>query len=735
MRLLDREELLDLVEMIAGDEFCADITDIASQELFNLSPPEKISTVECAEQYRYLRSPEGSNLVRYDRWRNPYNVGPMNSLDDPKCNLVVIVKPSRSGGTTIAENFLFKMMKFGPMGRVGWYLGSDDAVKKYCDSIVKPMFEDHSDLRARVGEGRSDNNETSKKVSGHLIEWLAASDNNFRNREFIFGVADEPDGWKKKFASGVVEELKGRQKQLGQRAKRIVMSHPDMGWAAGTASAWETTSRGIYIMRCVECSGYASAHSTKFWPDIPEFKLSYQRCPDEHQDKRISMAKETAGMACPHCGAVLTDEQRFAMIDEASIRDKYAGWMHRGMSFSPEEGPSGEMEETTDHGYWCHGLMLKVSPASELASDLEAALIKFERSGSKKTDKLRTLYSKLLGEIFEGAASIGGATSASLQQRAKAEAAPSIGMCPPEVKFITAAVDVGIGKFDVSFRGWDLEARSWWIDRYTIKHRTWPDGIDRDIRTRERIEDWWVLIDKVLTRKFPIMGLEGWAMPVAVMTVDVGDGNVTWKGREFARRALMAGHYWGRAAKPWAKVRLVQGSPNARAPELPIVPNKISKDEEGRPVAPVISEYTLGVHKLKELAVERLGIDDDAPGQCYFASGIGSNFFDEYFNERLIEGKWERNGPNESLDLFAYEEAGRLMLQPDRKDLKWSADALPPWAKPVRINDEIGSEVSLSDEPSEAGAALSYPVSQPPKKRSVLDRFGALNNDPTPENY
>jgi phage terminase large subunit GpA-like protein len=109
-------------------------------------------------------------------------------------------------------------------------------------------------------------------------------------------------------------------------------------------------------------------------------------------------------------------------------------------------------------------------------------------------------------------------------------------MCPSEVKFITAAVDVGIGKFDVSFRGWDLEARSWWIDRYTIKHRTWPDGIDRDIRTRERIEDWWVLIDKVLTRKFPIMGLEGWAMPVAVMTVDVGDGNVTWKGREFARR-------------------------------------------------------------------------------------------------------------------------------------------------------------------------------------------------------
>lgn len=737
MRLLSREELLELVESIANDEFCADIADIAEAEAVSLTPAEKISTFDCAVKYRIVRTPEGQK-TSYDPKRNPYNIGPMNALDNPACTTVVLVKPSRSGGTTVAENYLFKMMKFGPMGDVGWYLGSDTAVKQYCDRIVKPMFEDHPDLASRIGTGRSDNNDTSKRVAGGLIEWLPANDAAFRNREFVFGVADEPDGWQKKYSASPVTQLEGRQKQLGKRAKRIVMSHPDKGWQAGTASAWETTSRGIFVMKCAECGGHASAHSTKFWPEIPEFKLFYQKAAEASLDERISMAQRTAGMACPHCGAILTDEQRFAMIDEASFTAPHYGWMHRGQALDVQEGIQGDIdpEMIESLGFWTHGLMLKVSTAAELAKAIETAIEKFERSGGKKVDGLREAYSKLMGEIFEGKATTSGLSSAALQKRA-GETAPTIGMCPPEVKFVTAAVDVGIGKFDVSIYGWDLEGRSWLIDRFTIKHRKWADGAERDIRTRERIEDWWVLIDKVLTRKFPIIGLDGWAMPVAVMTIDVGDGNVTWKGREFARRALLAGHFWGNASKPWAKVRLIQGSSNAKAPELPVAPTKISKDEENRPVQPVILEYQLGVHKLKELALERLAVEDDGPGQCHFATGIGSNFFDEFFNEQLIEGKWERNGPNESLDLFAYAEAARQMLQPDRKDIKWSGNALPPWAKPVRINDETGSEGSLSDdEPSEVEAGASSPSpASPPKKRSVLDRFSALNSDPTPENY
>lgn len=724
--LLSPEALARDVERLASDEFLVDPLSLIEDALAFFTPPAKISTLECAERYRKFRTTEGGALVPYDRRRTPYNVAKMAALDDPRTNLVVIVKPSRSGGTTVAENYLFKMMLFGPMGDVGWYLGSDKAVKAYCDRIIKPMFEDHPDLRSRVGSGRSDNNDTAKRVSGHLIEWLASNDAAWRNREFVLGVTDEPDGWTK-YSETPVTQLEGRMKNVGRRGKKVVMSHPDKGWRAGTAAAWETTSRGIFIMRCAECERFAAAHATKYWPEVPEFKLAYDRDPNADFDTRIAKAERTAGMACPHCGVILTDKQRFAMIDEA-VTDPACGidgWLHRGMTFDPERGASGEPAQFERMGFWDHGLMLKVSPAAELARAIEEALIKYERSGGRRVKELREAMSKLLGEIFEGKAGIEGVTAAILRKRARGsddddgeqQKPIPVGLAPDEVMFITAAVDVGIGKFDVSFRGWDLEARSWWLDRLTLRQSVGPDGRLRNIATRDRIEDWDILIEEVILRRFPIVG-QALALPVAQVVIDVSDGHVTWIGREFASRCYRRGLVWGRS---WPRVQLLQGSPKATAPELP--PKPRHEDDKGRKFPLGVKEWSPGVFKLKELALERLAISDGGPGQCYFADGILPGYYDEYFNEPLIDGKFERQGDNESLDLFGYEEAARLILRPDRKDIKWAEGVLPSWAKPVPLHPEGGDPAVPADGRTESAAT---------KPRSIFDRHKAMSRRPKP---
>lgn len=705
----------ELIELSSG-AYLADPIDLVEDGLGLFKPPARISTVEWAERYRRFRTTDGGALVPYDRWRTPYNIAKMDALDEPGVELVVLVKPSRSGGTTVAENYLGKMIDFGPMGDVGWYLGSGDAVKAYCDRIIKPLFEDHPRLAAKIGTGRSDNNDTSKRISGHLIEWLAANDANFRNREFAFGVMDEPDGWAK-FGESAETQLQGRQKQVGRRRKGMIMSHPDRGWASGVAAAWESSSRGIYIMRCAECEGFAAAHATKHWPDVPQFELWYQKQPDASPDERIALAERTAGMLCPHCGTVHDDETRWAMVDEAG---REGWWMHRGQTLDTVRGIEGEPEPHTKRGFWDHGLMLKVSPAAELARGLEEALIKYERSGGSKlaTKKLREFMSKQLGEIFEGKAGLEGIDAAALVKRAKAEDAVETGMFPREAKFIVAAVDVGAHKFDVSFRAFDLESRSWWLDRLTLRDRQWSDGVRRNIATRERIEDWQLIIDEVVTRRFPIEGRPGWLMPVAAVAVDVGDGNVTWIGREFARRSITSGHYWGSAANPWSRVRLIQGSPSAKAPELG-TPRKINRDERGREMKPGVLEYTVGAHVLKELALERLAIADGGPGQCYFAPHIEQRHYEELFNEPLIDGKFERQGPNESLDLMAYEEAVRLMLQPDRKDYRWTEgeERLPPWARPIPPESDMPAPEAPNTESADKAKTT----------RTTLDRFAALN--------
>ena len=716
MRVYSRTELSETIEQIAADGFCADIADIARQARSHLIPPQDIGTIECAERYRYFRSPKGDKKFLWNRQQTPYLLGPANfGLDDPTCREVIMPKPGRSGGTAIFECYEHKLMKFGPMPDMLIYLGSDSEVDSYCDKGFRYLFEDHPDVKAKIGPERSDDKIKAKKVDGRSVEVLQANSKTITGRQAAWMRVDEIDTFQPKLASNFLEQSRIRGRQLGSHRKVGITSHPDLGWSSGVAQAWSMSSKGIYIMQCPNCGGHASPYPTKHWPDVPRFRLVYEKMPEGAAwtlSKRLKVAEETAAMQCPHCLTGLDDKQRFAMVDEASEgrgtgRNTLNGWMHEGQWLDVEAGIMGEPDENPARGFWIHGLMVKAITNAELARDLEGANAHYQ--STRKTDKLRQVLAKVFSEIFEGAGAGQDLDSAGLQKRAKVvvtdEAVDDglifrVGRCPPSVRFITAAVDVGHGKFDVSYYGWDTESRSWWLDRLTYRQRRWPDGVMRDIRPTDRIEDWDVLYE-VIDRRFPIIGRPGWEMPVAAVCIDSGDGNATWKAREFARRSIRNGRFWGSKANPWPKVRLIKGAKPKDAPPLPVVPRKVSKDEHGQAVEPIVLEFDLG--------------------------GIAANHFDEFFGETLKDGKWDRNGPNESLDLFVYAEAGRQMLQPDRKDIKWDDGKLPPWASPIPVIVEGG-------DPAVEGMRVAAPSPSPTatKKTSIYERFDALNRRPKP---
>ncbi|MXP24823.1 hypothetical protein GRI39_02020 [Altererythrobacter indicus] len=693
--LLSPVSLQRQVEALAAGEYLQDPLDLLEDALELYQPPERISTVECAEKYRIMPASEGNGTVRYDRWKTPYNVGPMSSLDKPDCNVLVLVKPSRSGGTAICENYLYKLMRFGPMGRCTWVLNSEEAVTAYCRAVMHPMFDLNPDLLAKVGGARGDNTDYFKRVSGHPLEYLSAKDSTFRDRQPIFMTMDETDAWLKKFAASPRTQLDGRQKLLGSRRKGAILSHPDLGYSSGVAACYEDTSRGIFIMRCAhrKCRKYASAYATKFWEDVPEFKLHWVRNDQLANDARIALAERSAAMICPHCGSKLNDKQRRAMVDEALREGEKTGtygWMHRGQSLDAEAGIAGEMEPNEAHGYWVHGLMLKSDTLAKLARRYEAALIKFERT--QDPSDLKEFLSKALGEIYEGTATTGGISSKLLKKRLRdADYGYARGVAPAPVLFVTAAVDTGSKYFDVMWIGWDLEGRSWILDRQTIRQRMHADGQWRDINLSEQIDDWLLLLPQVVDRRFELEARPGWALPVAVTCIDSGDGNVTWKAREFARRAINSGYAWG----TWSKVKLIKGA-DGKKPILPNVPRKVDKDEMGRAVMPVLVEYDLGVDRLKHLTTERLAITDEKPGQCHFYDEVEGHYIDEFFGEIFIDGKWKRiSRRNESLDIYGYNEAGRLMLSPDHANNIWDdPERRPIWAQPIPLYPEGGDQAA-----------------------------------------
>lgn len=638
----------------------------------------------------------------------------MDAHDNPKVREIIVPKPSRCGGTVVAENFALKCLDNGPSWSVMWYLGGPDEVASYADRILKPLFEDHRSIAARVGTGPSDNKKTMKKVGSQSLELMVMGTKTTTNREAGYIVFDEPDGYHKDFRSNFIDQGRQRQTMLGTDRKIYACAHPDIGWSGGIAAAWVASTQGIYIMRCPHCGTHGSPYPTKYWRDVPRFRLGYEKAPEGTPiDQRLSLAARTASMVCPE-GCSIDEKQRFAMIDEGS-------YMHKGQVLDVDAGIVGEVDDNETWGFWVHVLMSKQRSVSTIARDLEAAIEHKERT--KKNDKLKQVLVRTFGETFESEADLSGVDAAALKRRTAAFASAAanddtgivdypMGVIPPGVRFLTAAADPGHRKVDILIRGWDLERRSWLIDRRTIRQRLHADGNWRDIDLVNVQDDWHVL-DAVIDALLPMQGHSGLALPIAAMTIDAGDGNITNRAYEYASR--MATRRWG----TWRKVWCLKGVSGKR-PHISLKPTWLSVDTAGKRIDPPVALHIAGVDGLKDDlfgnddGVGYLLIEDGSPGQIYFANDFPQSGYDELFREPKIEGEYTRNGPNETIDLLNYTECARLLLNPDRKTIRWAEGLLPPWAKPVPLQSEGGDPAAPAGEAKRAAQQA---------KKNFFERF------------
>lgn len=715
MRVLSRKELAEHARLLSTNAFCRPARLVALELLDRLLPREDISTIEYSENHRIIRKPDGTK-TNWSRELTPYLMPIMAAHDDPEVLEIIAPKPGRCGGTVIAECHALKRLDFGPTGDVMWYLAGPNEVRSYADRVLAPMFEDHSGIAARLPRaGSKGNTATLKRVGSQTLELMVMSATTTTNRQASYIVFDEPDSYTRAFRSNFIEQGRQRQRMLGNDRKIYACAHPDIGWSGGIAAAWVLSTQGVFVMRCPECEGHASPYPTKYWPEVPRFRLHYDKSPEGTPiDQRLARAEASAAIACPHCGSLLGEEQRVRMVEEGA-------YMHKGQSLDIKAGIVGDPDKNRTWGFWIHVLMSKQVGLGELARELEGALEHKERTG--KTDKLKQVMVRTFGEVFEGAGDVSGLDARALRDRTKELAQPAddrvqygyrMGTVPPWVKFLTAAIDVGGNKFDVLVRGWDNQRRSWVIDRRTIRQRADSEGVLRDI-SPAKVQDDWLVLEGEIDRIYPMRDDPGLALPVACMTIDASDGNVTWKAYEFARR--MDRKRWG----AWRRVRCIKGATSAKAEPLPATPSKISKDSEGRAILPVVTLHVLGVHKLKEQVVEDLAIEDHGPGMVYFPVNMPEKAYEELFNEVLIDGSWVRNGPNETLDLMGYTEAARLMLQPDRSTIVWDdPDKRPVWARFVSLKSEGG-------DPEVSGGEVREGQGKAAAKRSLLDRFEGLN--------
>lgn len=718
------------LEQLADDGHCADARGIAFGLRSLLLPPEDISTKECAAQYRYLPNPEGTGKRLYDRALTPYMDGPQDALDDPRFRGVFVPGPGRTGKSIGGENHLFKRLRNGPLTDTIIYLPAKSDVDSYADKEFADFFNLHPEIAAKLGERPTDNKRMFKRVAGRAIQLFPANPGTVRQKQAPLIMATEVDGFRPSLRSAFRQLAEVRGRAYGNQFKLYCESHADAGWTGGIAPMWLESNRGLWYWPCPHCGDWSCPHPLA--PKGMHMRLEYERLRDVEDDDMLDHVEKTAGLLCPHCGAMIADGHKQAM--------NLAGrWVFDGEIMAPDGHVTGTPRQSDAAGFWVHGTMSPFVSLGELARKYVGALVFFERT--RKPERLKEFTAKELGEVYEGAGGKGRLLDAKrLRERARdAEANPpfAMGTVPDGVRFLTAAVDVGGKKFDVLVTGWDLEGRSWLIDRYTIFQA--DDG--RELRPPERQKDWLVIRDRLLRTFVPLatpstsLGTGALGMPIACVAIDTGgspnpdedDPNgVTWKAREFARQMLKAGE----SGKAGYRLMLIKGGTVKKAPEVGAA-REINKGVNGKALLPPVKEYTLNVDKLKALSVERLLVDDDGPGQAHFADGLPRAAFDELCGEIFVDGKWQRRGANETLDLFGYCEAARIQLQPERADIRWDDDhrgpARPPvWARPVPIDPSAplgtGNETAGARHPAARGTK-----DRKRKSETPLERMARLN--------
>lgn len=681
---LNAQALEAELERLASGFYFASPLEIAAQSVVLLTPPEQISTTQCAATYRYLRNAEGGERL-WDPGLTPYVVGIQDALDNPKVAMVAVSGPGRSGKTTAFENHLFKRLKFGPLTDALFYM-PPAALDEYLDNTVAPLFDLHPDVAAKVGTGRSDNKRDFKKIAGKFINWLPAQPGKIVAKQAPLIGADEIDIMTKKLRSNIVQQIRIRQRVFGSLSKGYVASHCDAGWNDGIGAIWLESNRGEWWWACPDCAHWSSPcpkaeHRMVLSIDMPKHLSG---------DDLMKHVANHAGMICPHCGS---------LIDNSHKKEMNAGgiWLFDGQEIDVATGKvTGAPRETEVWGFWIHGTMSPFVTWEKLAQEVAAAIAFYRRT--LKRDRLKEVTAKALGEVDQGEG--GGAQDfGALKKRAEtageeADQEALLGYVPSWARFLTATVDVGGAKFDVLVKAWGADSESKIVDRFTL-----VDFDGRKLSPGQRQADWMVIRDKVMLREYPIANRPGWVMPVASTGIDAaGVPGVTHKAREFARQMKLAGGpcYGANAYR----LRLFQGSSRATSPELG-KGREINVDDKGRPLVPAVTEYTLGVHKLKELTVERLGVEAPGPGYVHLPRDMEHGHIQELTNEVLVDGKWERRGANETFDLMGYAEAVRQLLQPDRPNINWQRP--PAWARAVCRSPMHGGQIEPPQGKKEPG--------------------------------
>jgi len=672
-------------------------------------PPERLSVSEAAARYRMIYNP-GSYT---GPWRNdttPYLVDFMDVLASDAYSSAIFVGPAQCGKSDCAFNWLTYTMICDPVDMI-IYDKTRDSARDMAISKLDRLYEHTPALKERLLPGSHGVNTFDRKHrSGAYLFISWPTKNNLSGKSIPriwLGDYDRmpPDVGGE--GSAYMLALK-RATTFGSKAMVVAESSPsfpvDMDRYIRKSDHEAPPTQGIlglynlgdkrrWYWPCQVCG-------TAFEPSFANMKW------DESED--IAKASETARMVCPSCGAEYFDQAVGGMPGKAEM-NRLARWVKDGEVWDPKTGEvRGSGASSGIASFWLKGPAATFISFQDIVRAYLSAERAFELSGEE--NELKAVVNTTLAEPYIPKAERVARTADELASRAADWGEREV---PEGVRFLIASIDLQKRGFVVQVHGIGDGSHGypdvWVIDRFTINKSRRRDS-DGDVMLNNLAaypEDWWVLVDEVILRSYPLADGSGRRMAIKLVVSDsAGKKGFTENAYRFFRwlrdgpgGEWPAEHCDPKTGEPlytWepgltARYHLVRGAAQRDAPRIKLKYPDAQRGSKYSGARGDIPVWYLNTQVLKD-TVDAMLARTDPGGRVNFPLWLPKWFY----KELTVEVKDPKHGwvnmkgyRNEAWDLLVYCRAALLMPGIDVDNIDW--DSPPPWAAEWDENDLVFS--------------------------------------------
>lgn len=624
-----------------------------------LSPPPLMNVWQWAESRRRLGKDVTARPGRYRIATAPFQREPQESFTDRNVQVTVLCWAKRLGKTEMTLNLQGSRIELDPCNMLVTYPIVESA-EKWSKQFFVPMVNSTPALKRLIRDPRTkgaDNTIRSKRFPGGTISVIGAkSPTAFRQVQAPVVICDEIDDMEPTAEGDPVLLAFGRAENYPDSVQ-VLASTPTF---KGESRIWHWLEKSDFrkwFVPCLKCGTY----QVLMWDQV-----------------RFTDTKpEEAKYECENCKALLTDEDRIAMILAGEWRPTQP---FRGI-----------------RGYWLNGLNSTFPSKKGFTTKLHQFVADYLDAKDAGEVGMITQVNTFRAETYERQYET--TPIESLMKRREVYNAT----VPAGVFMLTAGADVHPDRIECSVWGWGDGEEQW-----LIMHRVF---------TGSTSEEWvWTEFREFIQGEF--QHERGVSMRISCTFIDSGfNTNEVYKfTRKLERYSIFA----------------CKGSADRFSPMCNSVAARNNSLRAAR--------FDVGTHAAKNQLFYRLRVDKPGPRYVHFpindGTGCDFNYFEQLTAQRLVvkriqgqvvkvweipEGEDFQGVRDETLDCAVYASAGLFQMRPNWHYLKRKLSEQVDHGKKVTVEPKPDQhDINRAGETSNGQPTVKY-TSRRRDSRSIKD--------------